>query len=201
MKGRNVNFLLILALLTYLVRWIGIRFMDSAAILDMAPLQYGFLVLLLLYDTRREPKQMLWMLGVAALGYALLFVSIAMGKSVFSPATGPQLYRIPLAAVCYSILVGTGMASLMMLGQLARWQRIAGTVLLMVAFAGLLAPAIPVLEYGPGIQKRNALAYYSGFALFGAVAAGSWNLLRLRSSHFAIALLLLEVIFLALMRL
>lgn len=186
------RFLLLLLLLSYAVRWIGIRFLGSEIMLRATPVHVVLLALLLLPNVWQEKKTMLWMTGVlgagAAAGWAAAGFKTALPASAFLDAG-------------YQMIFLTGICSVVTLSGLPVWQKTASVVLLSLVLKWLLAPVAVPLGYGAlgsGLFSGNNWLYWSSVA---ALASGSWFPFRLKPVHFAIALLLAETVFLALLRL
>lgn len=185
--------LLILALLSYLIRWIGIRFLGSEILTHATPLHLGLLTVLLAVALRKDRKVLLWMAGIFAL--SLLAVWAISGIRMEGSAN-------PALVGLYQMVFLTGICSVVSLSPVPAWQKTAGAVLLAFLLGWLLVPVAATLGYwqaaaGTPVSGIQSLVW-GGVA---AVAAGSWGSLRLRPAHFAIALLLMEAVFLALLRL
>ncbi len=201
MQKNASKILLLPAVLIYLVRWIGIRFFDSEFLVQAAPLHYLLLAALLLISVRREPKKILWMALVALGSFAVIGLAVAPSASFWGAAVGQPLGGVPLLAGLYAMIVFSGISALVALAHMPLWQKLTAAALLSLVFAFLLTLSGPVLDYWPRDSWSFSAAFLGGSALLAAAASGTWFGLRLRAGHFAIVLLLLEGIFLALMRL
>lgn len=201
LRRKIPNILLLLALLAHLVQWIGIRFLDSTAILHSTPLHFLFLALLLLSTVFRDSKMLVWMAASILLSLLALWGGAAFGGLLYGPVVGLQVSGAPVALAVYLMVVLSGICSVPALSTLPVWQKIIGAGLMAAAFAWLLAPAALSLEYWKWNSGNTTSFYYAGTALLAMLVAGIWSALRLRPNHFAVSLLLLEVVFLALMRL
>lgn len=188
--GKKPNILLLLAVLTYGVRWIGIRLMGSEQMLRATPVQLALLALLLLIAIRAEKKTVFWMGGV--------FVAATLAAWAIS---GNSITPVPLVAGGYQAIFLTGICSLVSVSPLPLWQKLTGAVLLSLLLAWLPGTLSVPLGYNPGnmpLLSGKWSLYWGGVAVLAVV---SWTALRLRPVHFAIALLLMEIVFLALLRL
>ncbi len=201
MRLKIPNILLLLALLAHLVRWIGIRFLDSAAILQSTPLHFLFLALLLLITAYKDRKMLMWMAAAVLLSLLALWAGAAGGGLLYGPVMGVQIEETPVMPGLYLMVVLAGICSVPALSTLPVWQKLLGAAVLATAFAWLLAPAAIRLEYWTWNAGKTPPFYYAVSALLALIAAGVWSALRVRPNHFAVSLLLLEVVFLALMRL
>lgn len=201
MRPKIPNILLLLALLAHLARWIGIRFLDSATILQSTPLHFLFLALLLAATAFRDRKMIVSMITTVLLSMLALWSGAAFGGLLYGPVAGFQIAGVPVALALYLMVSLSGICSVPALSRLPVWQKIIGAGLMAVAFAWLLAPAALSLEYWKWASGAIPNSYYAVSALLAMAAAGIWSALQLRPNHFAVSLLLLEVVFLALMRL
>ncbi len=205
MPQKLPRILLLIAVIFHFVGWVGIGVLKNETILRATPLHLLLMALLLIISARQDPKMLLWMTTVFVLGYAVEWVGVhtgyLFGNYEYGAILGPQLDEIPLVIGLNWVAVLTGACSVVGISRMPVWQKIIGAALLATTFDWLLEPVAIHLQYwqwaGNVIPPFN---YFCWAGVSAAMAAG-WYALQLRPNHFAVALLLIEAVFFALLRL
>ena len=202
---RNGKILLFIAVLFHLVGLVGIGLLGSESILRATPLHLLLMGLLLVISARQNRKMLLWMVAVFVLGYSVEWIGIHTGRLFgnyhYGKVLGPQLDAVPLLIGLNWVTVLAGACSVTENAPLPAWQKVIGAALLATAFDWLLEPVAMKLGYWS--WAGNAIPLFNYGCWFGVslLMAAGWYGLRLRANHFAIALLLIEGVFFALLRL
>lgn len=205
MPPKLPRILLLIAVIFHLVGWVGIGVLKNEAILRATPLHLLLMALLLFLSARHDQKMLLWMTAVFVAGYAVEWVGvhtgILFGNYHYGVVLGPQLDGIPLVIGLNWIAVLTGACSVVGLSKVPTWQKIIGAALLATAFDWLLEPVAIRLGYWQWAGNTIPFFNYVCWAGVSAAMAAGWYGLKLRPNHFAVALLLIEAVFFALLRL
>jgi putative membrane protein len=191
--------------LFHLIGWIGIGVLHNAQILQATPIHLLLMAVLLVISARQDRRLLAWMGGVFLLGYVVEWIGIhtglLFGTYRYGAVLGPQLDAVPLLIGLNWVTVLTGACSVTAMASRPRWQQVLGAALIATAFDWLLEPVAVRLGYWQWAD--GVIPAFNYLCWFGvsAVMAACWTALRLRPNHFAIALLLIEAVFFALLRL
>ncbi len=197
--------LLGLALLFHIIGLVGIGFLHHEALLQTTPLHLLLMCALLLWSNRAGKPFRWWAGGTFVLGFVVEWVGIntgvLFGDYTYGAVLGPKMGGVPLIIGINWVIVLAGTCSLCDRPGVPSRQKIITAALLATAFDWLIEPVAVKLDYWTWDDGHIPFFNYASWAGVSLVIASGWYRLKLRANHFAVALLWIQAVFFAILRL
>ena len=197
--------LLGLAILFHLIGLIGIGFIDNEALLATTPLHLLLMCVLLLWSNNSGRAFWWWAGGTFVLGFVVEWIGIntgvLFGDYEYGKVLGPQIGGVPLIIGANWVTVLAGACSLCDRPGAKLIHKIAGAALLATAFDWLMEPVAVKLGYWTWADGFIPFLNYASWLGVSAGIASAWYRLNLKANHFAVALLWIQAVFFAILRL
>ena len=197
--------LLGLALLFHLIGLVGIGFVNNQPLLNATPLHLLLMCALLLWSNTSGKAFWWWAGGTFVLGFVVEWIGIntgvLFGDYEYGKVLGPQIGGVPLIIGANWVMVLAGACSLCDRPGADYRQKIIAAALLATAFDWLMEPVAVKLGYWTWADGFIPFFNYVCWAGISIPIASAWYRLHLRANHFAVALLWIQAVFFAILRL